>query len=227
MTASLGIDFMINYCKMKIMLVTTSATRMELLKLRRRLVVARRGHKLLKDKQEQLMLKILELISIIKGERQKLANQLKIIQQKLSYAQAAYGSENFYNALSIPSRTLSVDIGIRNVVNISVPTIKNIATTGSLLNYDFVLTSAELDIALFRLDELLPLLLNLAINEKTLELLAEELERTRRRVNALEYILIPSITETIKYITMKLTETERSGLVRLMRLKEIIRSFTS
>lgn len=208
---------------MKIMQIATSATRMELLKLRRRLVVARRGHKLLKDKQEQLMQKILELIATIKGERQRLANQLKIIQQKLSYAQAAYGLENFQNALSIPSRTLSVDIGIRNIVNISVPTIKNLKTTGSLLNYDFVLTSAELDIALFSLDELLPSLFNLAINEKTLELLAEELERTRRRVNALEYVLIPSITETIKYITMKLAETERSGLVRLMRLKEIIR----
>jgi V/A-type H+-transporting ATPase subunit D len=205
------------------MRIQVSATRMELLRLRRRLVVARRGHKLLKDKQEQLMRKIMELITTIKGERQRLAKNLQLIQQQLRYAEASYGPENYLNALAVSGRTMKLDVGIRNIVNINVPTIKDIEFSGSLLNYDFTTTSGEIDSALFSLDELLPALLNLAINEKTLELLAEELERTRRRVNALEYVLIPSITETIKYITMKLTENERSGLVRLMRLKEIIR----
>jgi V/A-type H+-transporting ATPase subunit D len=203
--------------------ITVSATRMELLRLRRRLVVARRGHKLLKDKQEQLMRKILDLIQTIKGERQRLAQELDVIQQRLRYAEASFEPENYINALAVSGRTMKMDIGIRNIVNINVPAIKNLEFTGSLLNYDFTTTSAELDISLFALDELLPSLLNMAINEKTLELLAEELERTRRRVNALEYILIPSIAETIKYITMKLAENERSSLTRLMRLKEIIR----
>ena len=205
------------------MRMTVSATRMELLRLRRRLLVARRGHKLLKDKQEQLMRKILELISTIKGERQRLAHELGSIQQRLRYAEASYQPENFVQALAVSGRKIDVDIGIRNIVNINVPTVKHIEFTGSLLNYDFFTTSAELDTSLFALDELLPSLLNMAIKEKTLELLAEELERTRRRVNALEYVLIPSIEETIKYITMKLSESERSGLTRLMRLKEIIR----
>lgn len=205
------------------MRMAVSATRMELLRLRRRLVVARRGHKLLKDKQEQLMRKILELIATIKGERQRLAQNLRFIQQQLRYAEASYEPEDYLEALSVSGRTINIDIGIRNIVNINVPTIKNIEFSGSLLNYDFTTTSGELDSSLFTLDGLLPALLNLAINEKTLELLAEELERTRRRVNALEYVLIPSIIETIRYITMKLSEAERSGLVRLMRLKEIIR----
>ena len=205
------------------MRMAVSATRMELLRLRRRLVVARRGHKLLKDKQEQLMRKILGLIRTIKGERQRLAQSLSLIQQSLRYAEASYEPENYINALAVSGRTMKLDIGVRNIVNINVPTIKNIEFSGSLLNYDFTTTSGELDSSLFTLDGLLPALLNLAINEKTLELLAEELERTRRRVNALEYVLIPSITETIKYITMKLSEAERSGLIRLMRLKEIIR----
>lgn len=203
--------------------MSVSATRMELLRLRRRLVVARRGHKLLKDKQEQLMRKILELISIIKGERQRLAEQLSMVQQRLRYAEASYLPQDYVQALSVSGRTLHIDIGIHNIVNINVPMIKKIEVTGSLLDYDFATTSAELDTSLFTLDELLPALLKMAINEKTLELLAEELERTRRRVNALEYVLIPSIEETIKYITMKLSESERSGLTRLMRLKEIIR----
>lgn len=200
-----------------------SATRMELLRLRRRLIVARRGHKLLKDKQEQLMRKILELITIIKGERHRLAQSLHSINQKLRYAEASYGPENYLNALAVSGRTMKLDIGVRNIVNTNVPTIKNIEFAGSLLNYDFTTTSGEIDSALFSLDEILPALLNMAVNEKTLELLAEELERTRRRVNALEYVLIPSLEETIKYITMKLSENERASLTRLMRLKEIIR----
>jgi V/A-type H+-transporting ATPase subunit D len=205
------------------MRLTVSATRMELLRLRRRLIVARRGHKLLKDKQEQLMRKILELISIIKGERQRLAEKLSLAQQRLRYAEASYEPEDYIQALEVSGRTLNIDIGVHNIVNINVPMIKNLEFTGSLLNYDFTTTSAELDTSLFALDELLPDLLKMAINEKTLELLAEELERTRRRVNALEYVLIPSVEETIKYITMKLSENERSSLTRLMRLKEIIR----
>ncbi len=203
--------------------MSVSATRMELLRLRRRLMVARRGHKLLKDKQEQLMRTILELIKTIKGERQKLAQQLSAIQQRLKYAEASYSLQEYQQALMTSKRTLNVEIGIHNIVNINVPMIKKIEATGSLVNYDFLVTSAELDISLFALDDLLPALLNMAINEKTLELLAEELERTRRRVNALEYVLIPSLEETIKYITMKLSENERSNLTRLMRLKEIIR----
>lgn len=205
------------------MRMAVSSTRMELLRLRRRLVVARRGHKLLKDKQEQLMRKILELIHTIKGERQRLAQTLSLIQQRLRYAEASYEPEDYVQALAVSGRTMNIDIGVRNIVNISVPSIKHIETSGSLLNYDFTTTSGELDCVLFDLDELIPSLLNLAINEKTLELLAEELERTRRRVNALEYVLIPSIAETIKYITMKLSENERSSITRLMRLKEIIR----
>ncbi|MCX8015517.1 MAG: V-type ATP synthase subunit D [candidate division WOR-3 bacterium] len=205
------------------MRMSVSATRMELLRLRRRLVVAQRGHKLLKDKQEQLMRKILELIATIKGERRRLAEKLKSIQQHLRYAEAGFGSKDYFKALSESTTTVKVEIGIHNVVNINVPYLKNLEFSGTMINYKFAYTSAELDIALYSLKELLPSLINMAISEKTLELLAEELERTRRRVNALEYVLIPQISEAIKYITMKLSEAERANLTRLLRLKEIIR----
>ncbi|MEO0092582.1 MAG: V-type ATP synthase subunit D [candidate division WOR-3 bacterium] len=206
------------------MLISTAATRMELLKLRRRLVIARRGHKLLKDKQELVMRKILEMITTIKGQRRKIAEQLNQINTQLMYAKAMYGESNFKSALSSSDRSINVKIGTRNIANILVPMIEQVEFSGSIRNYDWTNTSGELDNALLAMSDLTSALLMLAINEKTLELLAEELEKTRRRVNALEFVLIPSITETIKYITMKLGESERASLVRLMRIKEILRS---
>ncbi len=206
------------------MLISAGATRMELLKLRRRLVIARRGHKLLKDKQELMMRKILEMINTIKGERRKIAEQLKQLNTQLMYAKAMYGESNFEDALSSSNRAINVHFGTGNIANILVPMIERVEFSGSFRNYNWTNTSGELDNALWAMSDLILSLLMLAINEKTLELLAEELEKTRRRVNALEFVLIPSITETIKYITMKLGEAERGSLVRLMRIKEILRS---
>ncbi|MCX7785314.1 MAG: V-type ATP synthase subunit D [candidate division WOR-3 bacterium] len=205
------------------MLISAGATRMELLKLRRRLVIARRGHKLLKDKQELVMRKILEMITTIKGQRRKIAEQLHQINHQLMYAKALYGETNFESAILSSNRSINVRIGTGNIANILVPMIEQVDFNGSIRNYDWTKTSGELDNALLTMSDLTLSLLTLAINEKTLELLAEELEKTRRRVNALEFVLIPSITETIKYITMKLGETERASLVRLMRIKEILR----
>jgi V/A-type H+-transporting ATPase subunit D len=122
----------------------------------------------------------------------------------------------------IPTKRVSVNVETRNILNIKVPVFKK-EISGRTRCYGFANTSGELDLALLDLDELLDSLLILAEKEKTLELLADELDKTRRRVNALEFVLIPDIEETIKFITLKLSEDERGALTRLMRVKEIIR----
>ncbi|MCX7757674.1 MAG: V-type ATP synthase subunit D [candidate division WOR-3 bacterium] len=205
------------------MRLAVGATRMELLRLKRRLLVARRGHKLLKDKQEQLMRKILELIKEIKGARERIARELTEINEQFLFAETYRSMQEHEETLMRSARKVELELGVRSIVNINVPTINRLNLTGPIINYNFIQTSGELDIALVRLNKILPELLNLVISEKVLELMAEELERTRRRVNALEYVLIPSLEETIRYINMKLSEAERANLTRLMRIKEIIR----
>ncbi|MEO0071895.1 MAG: V-type ATP synthase subunit D [candidate division WOR-3 bacterium] len=205
------------------MRLNVGATRMELLRLKRRLLVARRGHKLLKDKQEQLMRKILELIREIKGAREKITAELTEINEKFFWAQTYGMAADYDEVLASAARKIELELGAHSIININVPMINKLDLTGPIINYNYILTSGELDIALIRLNNILPALINLVITEKTLELMAEELERTRRRVNALEYVLIPSLEETIRYINMKLAEVERGNLVRLMRIKEIIR----
>jgi V/A-type H+-transporting ATPase subunit D len=195
---------------------------MELLRLRRRLVIARRGHKLLKDKQEELMRQILALIDDIRTNRQRVEKEMNQALARFRFAQNAFEPKYMEAALLLPRRQISLNIKTKNILNVKVPIFEK-KVTGEIRCYSFLSTSGELDFALQSLDELLDLLLVLAEKEKTLELLADEMEKTRRRVNALEFVLIPNIEETVKFIVLKLGETERSDLTRLMRVKEIIR----
>jgi V/A-type H+-transporting ATPase subunit D len=204
------------------MRLQVGATRMELLRLKRRLLVARRGHKLLKDKQEQLMRRILELVLEIKGLRASIAQELSKINEHFLYAQIYSEPEDYEEALARTAYKIDLELGVQSIVNVNVPKINKLTFSGSLINYQFTGISGELDIALVKFEALLYGLLNLVIREKTLSALAEELERTRRRVNALEYILIPNLEETIRYINMKLSEVERGNLTRLMRIKNIL-----
>lgn len=204
------------------MRLAVGTSRMELLKLRRRLVIARRGHKLLKDKQEELMRQIISLIDDIRTHRRRVENELRQALIRFRLAQYTFDPRYMEAALMLPKRKIAVTIKTRNVLNVKVPVFEK-KVSGAIRCYGFLNTSGELDFALEALDKLLDSLLLLAEKEKTLELLADEMEKTRRRVNALEYVLIPNIEETIKYIRLKLTETERSDLTRLMRVKAIIR----
>jgi V/A-type H+-transporting ATPase subunit D len=204
------------------MKLTVGATRMNLMRMKKRLAIARRGHKLLKDKQEELMRRILELVETIRTHRAKVEVEMTQVFGRFAVARASYPPEFLDTAVMLPSKKITVSVSTRNVMNVKVPVFKK-EISGRTRCYGFAQTSAELDVALRTLDGLLDSLLTLAENEKSLELLADEMERTRRRVNALEFVLIPGIEETVKFIGLKLAETERGDLTRLMRVKEIIR----
>ena len=175
---------------------------MELTRLKGRLRTAQRGHKLLKDKRDELMKQFMEVV------REDLALRQKVEQ-----------------ALLCPKQSVSLETGTENVMSVEVPRYEfKLASEdgGNIYPYGFAQTSGELDDAVRELGDILPDLLRLAEVEKATQLLAAEIERTRRRVNALEYVKIPQMQQNIKYITMKLDENERANTIRLMKVKDII-----
>ncbi len=192
------------------------------MRLRRRLVIARRGHKLLKDKQQELMRRLLELIADIRRHRARVRKEMRRVLAQFALARAAYEPQLLEEAVMIPTRKVEVTVATRRTMNIEVPVFTR-QVSGRLRCYGFATTTPVLDQALLSLDNLLEALFILAEKEKTLEILSGELERTRRRVNALEFVLIPSIEESIRMINFKLAEAERQDLTRLMRIKEIVR----
>lgn len=208
------------------MKLSVGATRMELLRLRRRLVLARRGHKLLRDRQQELMRRLLELITEIRSHRKVVRSKTRRVLARFALAGSAFEPKFLDEGIMLPTRKITVEVSTKKVLNLLVPVFKKDAA-GRMRSYGFTTTSGELDLALLSLDRLLDSLLVLAEKEKTLEILAGELEKTRRRVNALEFVLIPSIEETIRVITFKLAESERQDLLRLMRVKETLREEAS
>src|SRR3972149_8272088 len=205
------------------MLVNVNATRMELLRLKKRLNLARRGHKLLKDKRDELMRQLLAVIDEVKALRLSIEKQFQSILERFVLAKASLGPHQAHQELLLPSKKISVSASMRNIINVSVPVYAR-EVSGDIIPYGYINTSGEMDIALNDFEKFLVDLLGLAEKEKSVQLLAVEMEETRRRVNAREYKLIPGITETIKFITMKLEENERSNTVRLMKVKDIVRS---
>ncbi|HCJ66489.1 MAG TPA: V-type ATP synthase subunit D [Elusimicrobia bacterium] len=205
------------------MRLAVGSTRMELLKLKRRIAIARRGHRLLKDKQDELVRRFLPLIEQVVNLRKEVEEKIEQAQKSFFLARALMPEENLGEALNSSQMKTKINLLYTQLLNLRVPKV-SVEFTGSPHTYGMVYTSAELDLALMRYHEVLPLMLELAALEKTVELLALEIEKTRRRVNALEYTLIPNLLETIKYITAKLTETERDNLTRLMKIKEIVRA---
>ena len=204
------------------MRLAVGATRMQLMRLKKRLAIARRGHKLLKDKQEELMRRVLALVAEIRTHRGRVEDEMARILGQFAVARAAFGAAALDTAVMLPAKKVTVTVRTAPVMNVKVPVFAK-EISGKTRCYGFARTSVELDAALAALDGLLDSLLILAEKEKALELLADEMEKTRRRVNALEYVLIPSIEETVKFINLKLSEAERGDLTRLMRVKEIIR----
>ncbi len=197
-------------------------TRMQLLRLKRRGVIARRGHKLLKDKQDELMRKILELVNRIRDARLQIEDELRRAFGYFYFASSKQAPKATDEALLATTKSIDIEYTKERILNLKIPKFTE-KISGGLIGYGFMTTSGDLDLALLKVDQLIARLLELAELEKALELLATEIEKTRRRVNALEYILIPSIDETIKFINLKLSEIERGDLTRLMRVKEIVR----
>lgn len=206
-------------------ILRVNPTRMELTRLKKRLKVARRGHKLLKDKRDELMKKFLELVRRNKELREKVEEMLMKAHANFLIARAVMSSEILEEALMFPKQSVSLEVSTQNIMSVDVPVLDFKTASedeSNIYPYGFATTSGELDGAISTLSEVLPYMLELAQMEKSAQLLAEEIEKTRRRVNALEYVLIPQLTETIKYITMKLDENERGNLTRLMKVKDMM-----
>jgi len=204
------------------MRLAVNPTRMELLKLKKRLILARRGYRLLRDKQDELMRNFLSLIEEIKDLRLTVERELFEAYGSFLVARSYMGREFLEEALMLAPLETSLEVTYTPLLNLRVPSYK-LKTEGDYFSYGVLTTSMELDLALKKYRELIPKMVELAEKEKRLEMLSFEIERTRRRVNALEHILIPNIVETISYISMKLEELERSNLIRLMKIKEIVR----
>ena len=205
------------------MLANVNATRMELLRLKKRLNLAWRGHKLLKDKRDELMRQLLEVIDEVKELRLSIEKEFQSIVERFVLARASMGPYQVEQELLLPVKKISVSISKRNIIGVHVPVYAK-EVSGDIIPYGYMNTSGEMDIALNDFDKSIENLLDLAEKEKAVQLMAMEIEETRRRVNVLEYKLIPSIIETIRFITMKLDEAERSNTVRLMKVRDIVRS---
>jgi len=205
------------------MLLRVNPNRMELLRLRRRLALAVRGHKLLQDKLEEMMRQFLNLLKDIDAAKADLERRTEEVFRSLLYARITSSKADFEQALSSITADVGINVGTARIMNVYVPAL-TLDHAHIAKNYDFFTTTAQLDVVVAEAPEYIKSLLRLAQLLKSLDILSYEIERTRRRVNALEYMLIPSIKETIRSINQKLNEFERGNLVRLMRVKEIVRS---
>lgn len=200
-------------------------TRMELTRQKKKLATATRGHKLLKDKRDELMRQFLELVRENKALREKVEEGLEAVNKNFVLARASSFDQALNTALLAPKQEVYLNADTRNVMSVEIPvftTSTRSADEGDIYSYGFAFTSGDLDDAVKSLHELLPDMLRLAEVEKSCQLMAAEIEKTRRRVNALEYVMIPDAQEKIRYITMKLDENERSTQIRLMKVKDMM-----
>ena len=200
-------------------------TRMELTRLKGKLRTAQRGHKLLKDKRDELMKQFLETVREVRTLRAEVEDELMKVHGSFTVASALMSSQALEQALMYPKQSVEVELELKNVMSVEVPVYEfrtKSEDPGQIFPYGYAMTSGELDDAVGLFSETLRDMLELARVEKTMQLLAQEIEKTRRRVNALEYVMIPDMQETIRYITMKLEENERGNITRLMKVKDTI-----
>lgn len=197
-------------------------TRMELTRLKKRLVTAKRGHKLLKDKQDEMVRQFMEIIKYNNELRKEVEEELAKIMKSFNSAMLRMSYEGIMESLMVPANSSSLTVGYKNTMNIKTPIISYEAGDKIDLTYGFAFTPVELDSSVIELSKLLPKLIELAQIEKTCDMLAFEIEKTRRRVNAIEFVMIPEMEQTIKFIVMKLDDNERSNIIRLMKSKEIV-----
>jgi len=196
---------------------------MELIRLKKRLIVAKRGYKLLKDKRDALIQVFVRLAKESNMAREELEEKLLKCYAIFSNTSSLMSKLALEETLMFPKAKGKAEVSFKNVMSVNVPQYK-LKCEGRYYSYGLVDTTAELDSALKKYHEILPLMLRVAELDKSITLLANEIEKTRRRVNALEYVIIPDLEETIKFITMKLDEMARSNTSAIMRIKEIIRA---
>jgi len=206
--------------------LNVTPTRMELSNLKKRLEIAERGYKLLKDKQDELMRQFIVLIKENKKLRKEVEMQLEQSFRNFALASSLMSTNMLEAAVSFPKERISLKVEKMNIMSVHVPAIdferERTDEEGSIFPYGFLQSSSELDDAIEKLYEIMPKLLKLAEVEKTCQLMADEIEKTRRRVNALEHRTIPDLQDTIYYIEMKLDEHERSTITRLIKVKDLL-----
>ena len=200
-------------------------TRMELTRLKGKLKTAQRGHKLLKDKRDELMKQFLDTVRELRSLRSQVEAELMRVHSSFTVASALMSAQAMEQALMYPKQSVELTMSFQNIMSVNVPVYHyqtRTDDTGDIFPYGFAATSGELDGAVAALGEVFQSMLKLAQTEKAAQLMAEEIEKTRRRVNALEYVVIPQTQENIRYITMKLDENDRSTTTRLMKVKDMI-----
>ena len=204
--------------------LNVNPTRMEMTRLKCQLKTATRGHKLLKDKLDELMKQFMEIVRENKRLREEAEKALEDAYKNFIIARAVLSEASLGEALMIPQQAVSVKVTNRNIMSVNVPVFDfhKEGNAGNIYPYGMAFTSGELDSAMISFSDAMEPLLRLAESEKSAQLLAQEIERTRRRVNALENVMIPNYQETIKYITMKLEENERANTTRLMKVKDMV-----
>lgn len=205
--------------------MNVNPTRMELSNLKKKLKTSQRGYKLLKDKRDELMRQFLDLVKENKELRIRVEEAIRQANKHMAVAGSVMQKEVLDVALMMPKQEIELGIDEKNVMSVMIPVYEPVyksANTHDIYSYGFANTSVDLDEAVGALSSILPDMIRLAEVEKSCQLMAAEIEKTRRRVNALEHILIPQYQETIKYITMKLDESERSTTTRLMKVKDMM-----
>ncbi len=204
---------------------TVNPTRMELTNQKKKLVMAVKGHRLLKDKRDELMREFLDLVRENMVLRQKVEAGIRRANTNFVVAKAGMSEEVLRSSLMAPKQEVSLKGGVRNVMSVNIPVFDYETRTpdpNDIYSYGFAFTSSDLDGAVESLNDVLPDMLKLAETEKACQLMAAEIEKTRRRVNALEHVIIPEARANIKYISMKRDENERSTQIRLMKVKDMM-----
>lgn len=205
--------------------LNVNPTRMELSKLKKKLQSARRGHKLLKDKRDELMRQFMILIKENRQLRAEVETAIAEADKYMAVAGSVMQREVLETALMIPKQEVELEVSEKNIMSVCIPEFKTKYKTSDandIYSYGTAFTSTDLDGAVSALSEIFPKMIRLAEVEKACQLMADEIEKTRRRVNALEHIMIPDYEETIKYITMKLSENERNTTTSLMKVKDMV-----
>ena len=204
-------------------IMNVNPTRMELRRLKLRLKTAVRGHKLLKDKSDEMIRRFMIYVRENRALRQEVEKELSFALKDFMLARAVSSDAAIEEAIALPSVKAELETSTVNVMSVNVPSFTAVESgTKELYPYSFASVTSELDLSISTLSGLLGKMLRLAEIEKTCNMLADEIEKNKRRVNALEYVMIPQLEETIKYITMKLDENERSATIRLMKVKSMI-----
>ena len=206
-------------------ILNVNPTRMELTNLKRKLATARRGHKLLKDKRDELMRRFLDMVRENKALRIEVEEGIRKANAAMSVAGCVMSDKSLDVALMLPRQEMQLEVSEKNIMSVMIPVFDvkfKTADENDIYSYGFAETSGELDDAVKVLSDIMPKLIRLAELEKSCRLMADEIEKTRRRVNALEHVMIPQYEETIKFIAMKLDENERSTTTRLMKVKDMM-----